>query len=401
MLQKDREPGARDPWEQKDNREADPWERPQGQPGAVGTEPPPETAPAGGGYSPQLELDGAGNPLLAQLRARVEQAQRSMAGAQGFSIFIAVVNAGLGAILLFLPSFLDLGLDAANGIGLVLFGVIYFGLAIGIGRYSRACALAAVILMGLDTLLSLGTGNVGGSAFRAFILLLLIGGTISAFRYHALRRQYAVDPDPQIAALFVRRKKLGGLNLFCLIAGGVSLLLLVAGAALSLVSVLAMPGDPKAEVDTWQTQTLPGTSLSLRMPQDYRLDESGQQNEPPFFLAEGGDESLACVTVVCYPGLLEGLQPEQQPALLTPIYQSFADSLLAEAPEPEAGFSSETGDYLQGIGSFEGSPGVAGALRVFAAQGDCYVLFFTALGEPDERQFINLSTEFFASVQSE
>jgi len=139
-----------------------------------------------------------------------DKALNLIKGATGISAFVAVANLALGTFLMFFPNVITIGgmFDPDASFGYILFGLLFLGLSVGIGRRSRVCAVLALVALAVDAvmMLMLSYEMFPAIFMRAFFLIGLLSGVTGSFSYHKLRNKYKVSEDPWLVEYTASKK---------------------------------------------------------------------------------------------------------------------------------------------------------------------------------------------------
>lgn len=389
---------------------------------------PPENIPntTASSSSPQetTESDPAKESRLALLKEGLADIEKKAKSAKGVALFIAIVNTLWGMALILIPSLsVDYVFPLGNALPLLLIGWVFFGVAIGIGRKSRAAILFGLLFMIFDTALSLvetgvATLNSGYIIMRCIILVSLVLGAIAAFRYHKLKKVYGQAEESEIATLFQQPKcSIKAPGIVCIVFIAISIGTAVYGigdylgdslvengfldgfiAAFSDGEELPDVADEailNENVATWREYTMPSCGLSIRMPGEVEsYAETSDDGRDVLLIAESGQDWVYA-SVLYYPdssdpaGTVEEIQAYRQEVL---------DSFLTDMGEEVSSDSGMMGDIAFDE-AVTYSEGILSAIRVFISNGDLYIASISTYGEPDDVGAQKMMADYFASMQ--
>jgi len=147
----------------------------------------------------------------------------------GTAAVLAGINVLLGAALIFFSGIGVATFDlrgTLGGIVTIIYGLVFLGLSLGIQRRNRGCAIAALAVLGLDSLQIIVSGeslnwNVLGWMIRAALVWGTVVGVIACFKYHALARAHLGTLNAEIAEIMQNSKpkiKIWQIILYAIIA---------------------------------------------------------------------------------------------------------------------------------------------------------------------------------------
>lgn len=372
----------------------------------------------------QIEEEPALDSRLDLLKEGLADIEKKAKSAKGVAIFVAIVNIIGGMAFILIPS---LGANyifpLGNALSLLLIGWVFLGVAIGIGRKSRAAILFGLLFMIFDTVLSfVETGlvmlNSGYIIMRCIILASLVLGAVASFRYHKLKKVYGQAEEPTIAALFQQPKcsiKTSGIIciVFVAISFGTAVYgigsyvgnsLLENGFFDDLIAAFTEQEDffnrtdeavLNENVETWSRYTMPSCGLSLLMPGEVEsYAETSDDGLDTLLIAESGQDWVY-TSVLYYPDSSEPSGTEEE---LQVYRQEVLTSFLTDMGEKV----SSTSGTMANIAFDEAvtySDGILSAIRVFISNGDLYIVSISTYGEPDDAGAQKMMADYFASIQ--
>lgn len=218
-------------------------------------------------------------------------------------------------------------MNAFTAVGVFIDICVYMGLAFGIERKSKGCALAAVIYSGLALLLGLFSG-IRGIGLKIAIIAAYINTFRKLKEFYQLKAKYEFDPDENIRRYFEKEpmtfKMRYIIMITCVLMGlGVA----VGGVSdfssdiFSGVSEIVKTQD----MDNWQrVKILDGNNISLLMPTEPTKTEQG---DAVVYKSNSAD---AAITVVVGRGMAKGLTDIEKDAVLNEYEKTILDEDYTE-----------------------------------------------------------------------
>ena|GEM_PF-2154472 len=171
---------------------------------------------------------------------------------------VAALGILMGALMLFAFDSVPDGLagDSFDGIFQIFYSLVYLGLAFGIYRRSRACAIIAMSVYAIDTLyllfwMGIGNFNVGTLFMRVAFFLAFLHGLRYCFKFHALAKKHETTFDPEIMALIHTKPKMKPLR--CVIY----ILIAIAGIGIGISGIFGFENSSAASsgqgFNNWNT----------------------------------------------------------------------------------------------------------------------------------------------------
>lgn len=325
----------------------------------------------------------------------LDKIHKQIASAQGIAIFIAVVNFALGAAVTWIPP-VGRFFDMDQGIGLVLFGLLYFGLSVGIGRKSRIATTVGFVFLLLDTVYSFViriTQSDGAARFpitRVLLLGALLMGMIASFRFHKLKKENEQAEGEAIRALFARKPFFVSKKQFIFFA------VFVVASGVTIAKGLLAP-FPAVDVASWETFYFPDAGISMKTPGEMvpNVDHS-----PPEILSYEYHEGAVYLNMIMLQDMADPFMSNEAMA------KDMARQILLDSLND----SLEDSPGLGGEGSFDGAPyyqaagydrehDIVGVCRLFSSRGNAYFAVLVMFGDPEDKQVQASVDAFYSSIE--
>ena len=267
---------------------------------------------------------------------------------------------------------------------------ICLGLAFGISKKNKACAICAIIYGGLGVLVNIL------SLRRIFIKVFILGTFITAYqkinRYHQLKAKHEFDSDDRIASYF--RKEPASFKirhlamiiaLILALIGGITGILKVASSVGGTVSSAVATSD----ISNWKRVNIgDGEGVSILMPTEPRKTVLGSDTTysadglTSFVIARHGD------------GMVEGYTQKQKEAI--------AQKLLEETIYTE--IHSETGEDSNGYYAYrvfkieEDGDSVIMCIKVMILEEDVVLVNYSIPGDDYSGKVKENAEEYFSKI---
>lgn len=319
----------------------------------------------GQGLSQPVQEDGK----IGEVQSALDKSNKLIGEAVGITLFVAFVNIVFGSVINIFPNLFSGGtaLEGLNGMGLVLFGLLYMGMALGIQKRSRTCAIIALIVFAADTALTLlgGDFKIVNYGMKVVIIIGLIAGVRGCFSYHTLLKKHQYDPDNR-ALDMVRadRRKIKVIPLvICILVAAIG----IGSTVYSAVNMIGLGGD----FDQWESYSPDYAEITLKMPAEV-VEESQTitGSLPGITYHTATSDSFACSTLlITYENLLRGQQDSDIAELRKSIISELVETTGAEVLETLEG----TVDPVASTDVMVTYQGHPGAFRAFAYGDNLYV----------------------------
>lgn len=344
--------------------------------------------------------------ILSMVGIKLAQSNKLLKEAVGITIFISIVNILLGALITFVPSFAERAFAGYNGTALAIYGTVFMGMALGIHKRSRTCAVIALSVFALDTVLTVintiralfaaeGSVPIAGYAMKVVIFIGLIAGIRGCFQYHSLVNTYSSMMDNRPIEMIRRNKR--NTKPVVLVLCGILAAVGVATSAYGLVQT-AQVLTAGSSFENWQTYTTPDGTLSMKVPVE--AVESSEKlstadGVPVTYETAQSDGSKCSTLLLSYKGILatqemKDLKAEWEENLLTSFITSGEMTLLQDITSVKMG----------GIDTLEASvelkEGLPGRIRMFSIESDIYMAIVIMNSEQDGDS--ELIDQYFNSI---
>ena len=363
------------------------------------SEPVVSPAPAG---EPMQDTD----TIMTVVGVKLAQSNKLLKEAVGITIFISIVNILLGALINFVPSIAEGAFAGYNGTALAIYGTIFMGMALGIHKRSRTCAIIALAIFALDTILTIintitayTSGEriqIAGYAMKVVIFIGLIAGIRGCFQYHSLVSTYSAMMDNRPIEMIRQSKR--NIKPVPLVLCGIVAAVGIAASVYGVVQTVQFM-NAGSSFEDWQTYTTPDGSLSVKVPSEVT------DNSEPLDLGNGiailcetmqSDGGKCSTYLFSYKGLLatqemKDIHTQMEESMILSLIQSEQMTLLEDITSGKmtAGF-----DSLEA--SVELQEGLPGRIRIFSAGSDMYMAIIIMNSEKDGDS--ELIGQFFDSV---
>lgn len=300
--------------------------------------------------------------------------------AVGISVFVAIINVVLGALVSLFPDLLGEGYD---GIGLVIFGLLYMGMAWGIQKRSRTCAIIALVVFAVDAVLTVASAKgAAGYAMKVFIIIGLIQGLRGCFQYHSLVRKAKSEPDDRPLEILQADKR-PVKPMWIVILGIIAALGLgscVYGAASSLMT---------QPFDKWDTYTSADGVVTMKVPCEMDEDTQTDPSMPGVKVRMASGTTMKYETMLMsFEGIISERIKDQAETMERQLLTTMIEQADGTAEEVEA-------VEFNGISALESRAtieGRAGVMRVFHVDDTIYIAgMFQASGQENDtiEQFLD------------
>ncbi len=369
------------------------------------TAPAPQTEP---GMPPYAAGAPDADTMMTVVGMKLAQSNKLLREAVGITLFISIVNILLGAVATFLPLFIaDSAFAGYNGTALAVYGLIFMGMALGIHKRSRACAIIALVIFALDTLLTIyntivlisagGGVQIVSYAMKVVIFIGLIAGIRGCFQYHSLVQTYSAVMDNRPIEMIRQntRKTNPAVLAVCAVIAAVG----VAAAAFGIVQTIQNQ-NVGTNFEDWQTYTTADGMVSMKIPSAETIEDSEMLD------AGGGitvsyetmqsDGSKCSTFLLAYNGILatqelKDISAQLEEEMLTSFITGGNLTLLDDITSVPMGDI----DCLEV--SMEMEEGLPGKIRIFSHDSNIYmalIVMNSADGRDSELidQFMNSIT---------
>lgn len=284
--------------------------------------------------------------------------------AVGISIFVAIVNIALGAVLSIFPGILEsYGFD--GGFGFVIFGLLYMGMACGIQKRSRVCAIIALVVFAADAILTMIDGNgVAGYAMKVVIIVGLVQGLRGCFQYHTLVRKAKSELDDRPLEILQADKRTIKTKWF-VIFGIIAALGLGCGVY-DIASTLVTQS-----FEQWETYTSADGVVTMKVPCEMEEQTESIPNMPgvKYRVASGATMKYESV-LISYEGIISAKMQDQAEEMDRQLMNAFIQQSGGTA-EPVETVEFDGITALEVRATIEGREGV---LRTFHVDDTIYVV---------------------------
>lgn len=257
-----------------------------------------------------------------QVLGRLEKIDKSI----HTSVWILIILGILLTVTSVLMTVLGM-MNVFTAVGVFIDICVYMGLAFGIERKSKGCALAAVIYSSLALLLGLFSG-IRGIALKIAIIAAYINTFQKLKEFYQLKAKHEFDPDERIRSYFEKEpmtfKMRYILMITCVLLG-----LGVAVGGIGGVTSDIFSGVSEIvktqNMDNWQrVKILDGNNISLLMPTEPTKTEQG---DAVVYKSNSAD---AAITVVVGRGMAKGLTDIEKDAVLNEYEKTILDEDYTE-----------------------------------------------------------------------
>lgn len=297
-------------------------------------------------------------------REGLKATNKLISEAVGITVFVAIVNIALGALASIFPDFLSSYAD--SGFGLVLFGLLYMGMAWGIQKRSRTCVVIALVVFVADAIMSMVEGNgVAGYAMKVFIIIGLVQGLRGCFQYHSIVRKAKGELDDRPLNILQADKRPIPKKWFIILS-----IIAVLGFGSSIYGlfsqVLMTPS-----FDKWQSYTSVSGTVTMKVPGEVTEDVQSIPN------VAGGKYRIESATTLQYDTVLfsyTGLIKNQTEEQLKELQSRLTDEIVTNMNGVVHKIEQVEFDGITASQShFTLEDGNTGAVRAFCADNNIYL----------------------------
>jgi uncharacterized protein YsxB (DUF464 family) len=306
-------------------------------------------------------------PDLYPAEEGIKKADKLLKQAVGLTLFIAFVNILLGTFLSLSPSAASgiTALNGLNGLSMIVFGVLYMGMALGIHKRSRTCTIIAFAVFVIDAVLTVvsnitsgSSAGIAGYGMKVVIIIGLVEGLRGCFQYHSLRKKYS--SDSAYSELFSQKKKAKPVILIlCTVVACAGLGAGIFGA----VNTFASSND----IEKWNDYTSKDGVVTMKVPSSVSENQSTQQGMT-YWYAESNSLNYS-VILTCYKNVFLQRKTTDASVLEKNLIDTF---LKQDGAELIASSEGTIGTHSCTDASFtlDGKPG---RLRAFSVGSNLYL----------------------------
>lgn len=297
----------------------------------------------------------------------------------------------IGGVLLAIVSFAG-SLSGIAGAFVAIFNFIdiciCMGLAFGISKKNKVCAILAIIYGGLGVLTSLLSFR------RLFAKIAILGAYITAYqkisRFHQLKSRYEFDSDDRIASYF--RKEPASFKIRHLVMI-IALILGLIGGIYGISKVVSDVGGAVSSVvetrdmDNWKRVNIgEGEGISVLMPTEPRITTSGSETT---YVSDG---FTSYIIVRHADGIAQGLTEKQREAVAENLFSNIGyEELYSQIGEDS------NGHYVYKVLRVE-EEGIIMCAKVMILEEDMVFVSYSVMGDEYSDEIKETAEEYFSKI---